>query len=511
MLAPSVLYQPTQQVGGATTWAAATDLVNRSRIALDDASLLANANINGGTVAPYPPPGLSDANTLRVGALVNPNGEGASLPLIGILDDRFGAYRIHPTAAVTFSNVPNPRPDTGAVAAAAGARFRIVSANVLNFFTTLGSRGAATAEELNHQRAKIVAELGRSGGDVIGLSELQNFANGQTNGGIYTNAAIADLTAALATATGRDYQYLDTIDIANLVAGNMVTDNGTDAIRSGIIFDADTVTPVGRAALYYQNDTNRPSLAQTFRPANGIHPEQQTFTVVVNHFRSKGSACGAGSDDIYQGNCNGLRLSMANNVMAWLDSNPTIDPAGVKRRYLLIGDFNAYFGEDPIQALVESGGYANLIDQLLGQAAYSYNFGSQVGYLDHGFANPAALPLVKNVAELHINADEPPALQALDSALKSAVARVDYYAPNEFAASDHDPIVIGFNPLRGDFDDDGRLSVDDRIALLAAIEHANSDHSAIDRRMDLNHDEVVDQSDFLMWQILFIEWQQQRK
>src|SRR5262249_33865436 len=154
--------------------------VSRSLIALDDASTQSDAGINGGTVAPYPPPGLSNANTLRVGALVNADANGGNppTPLIGVLDDRFGAYRIQPVSPVTFSNTGNPRPDTAAVANAAGARFRIVSANVLNFFVTLGSRGAATQTELDHQRAKIVAELAEAGGDVIGLSELQNFQNG---------------------------------------------------------------------------------------------------------------------------------------------------------------------------------------------------------------------------------------------------------------------------------------------------------------------------------------------
>jgi predicted extracellular nuclease len=509
-LAPQVLYQPTQTPGNAATWAAATDVVQRSLISLDDASTSSGAGLNGGTVAPYPPPGLADSNTLRAGALVNPNGQDPPTPLIGILDDRFGSYRIQPVGAVTFSNAPNPRPDTAAIAAAAGARFRIVSANVLNFFTTLGSRGAATATELDHQRTKIVAELSRAGGDVIGLSELQNFENGQTNGGTYTNAAIADLTAALAAATGRNYQYLDTINSSTLAMGTSVTDNGTDAIRSGIVYDASSVTPVGYPALFYQNDQNRPSLAQTFQPAGGIHPEQQTFTVVVNHFRSKGSACGPGNDDVFQGNCNGMRLSMANNVMTWLDGNPTFDPAGASRRYVLIGDYNAYFGEDPIQAFIGRG-YTNLINLLIGDHAYSYNFGSQAGYIDHGFRNAAALGLVKGIAELHVNADEPSALEALNSDAKSAAAQAAYYGPDEFAASDHDPFVIGFNPLLGDFNDDGRLGEGDRRMLLAAIDHGNSGHGPVDRRMDLDGDGVVTQADFHIWQQLFITWWQGRK
>jgi predicted extracellular nuclease len=304
---------------------------------------------------------------------------------------------------------------------------------------------------------------------------------------------------------------VDTIDPSALAIGNTLTDNGTDAIRSGFIYDADRVAPVGFPALLSRNDQNRPTIAQTFQPAGGLHPDAQTFTVVVNHFRSKGSPCGPGNDDPLQGNCNGMRLAMTNSVVSWLEGNPTADPAGVNRRYVLIGDFNAYFGEDPIQAFLGPAGYSDLIDLLLHGTAYSYNFGSQVGYLDHAMANATALPLVKAVAELHVNADEPPALQALDSNLKSATAQAAYFAPDEFAASDHDPIVIGFNPLLGDFNDDGALSVNDRKLIHAAIEHGNSGHGPIDRRMDLNQDGDVTQEDFLIWQRLFIDWQQHRK
>jgi predicted extracellular nuclease len=509
-LAPYVLYQPTQLVANSTVWTAAADLNSRSLITLDDGSDSSGSGLNGGTVAPYPPQGLSAGNTLRVGARVNPNGDQPPVPLVGILDYRHNAYRIQPVPSgpITFSNIANPRPDTAAVSAAAGARFRIVSTNLLNFFTTLKSRGAYTDTELEHQRAKIVAALVKSSPDLIGLSELQNFENGKTNGGTYTNTAVNDLASALAAATGRHYQFLDTITPSALVAGNTIADNGTDAIRNGIIYDADVMTPVGQAALDNQNDQNRPTLAQTFQPKAGIHPEQQTFTLVVNHFRSRGSACPS-DNDVLQGNCNGMRLSMANNVRNWLAGNPTQDPAGACRRYILVGDFNAYLGEDPIQAFLGPGTYTNLIELLVGPEAYSYDYGSQVGYIDYALVNEAALPLVKNAAELHVNADEPPALEALNSNTKSAAAQLAYYAPDEFAFADHDPIVIGFNPLLGDFNDDGVLDAQDRTALLHA--RGQSGKQILDQRMDMDHDGVITQNDFLIWQKIFIAWQQGRK
>ena len=109
-------------------------------------------------------------------------------------------------------------------------------------------------------------------------------------------------------------------------------------------------------------------------------------------------------------------------------------------------------------------------------------------------------------AHLHINADEPPALQALESSDKSAIAQVAYFAPNEFAASDHDPIVVGFNPLAGDFNDDGDLDAKDRVALLHAVQqwrHAG----ATDRRMDMDQDGAMTMADFHLWTAEFISWQ----
>ena len=182
-----------------------------------------------------------------------------------------------------------------------------------------------------------------------------------------------------------------------------------------------------------------------------------------------------------------------------MSGNPTADPAGVKRRYLLIGDFNAYFGEDPIQAFV-SGGYTNLINLLVGPAASSYNFGSQAGYIDHAFVNAAFLPLVKSVAELHVNADEPAALEALSSGVKSAAAQVAYFGANEFAASDHDPIVIALNPLAGDLTDDGVVDLADRNLIVGSY---GKPASQVDRRMDYDGDGVITPNDYRIWLSLY--------
>ncbi len=493
-LAPSVLYGPTTSANPAS-WPGQASLIRRSVIALDDASTLANTSLYP---TMFPAGGLSAANTLRVGALVNYDANTATnTPLAGVLDDRFGEYRIQPTSPVTFYNA-NPRPDIAPILSGVGGRFRAVSANVLNFFTTFGSRGADTQTEFDRQKTKIVEELIAMDGDVFGLGEVQNFANGNTNGGAYTNAALQSLVDGLncrragnlpacTNPPAMPFGFIDTLGLG--------ASNGTDAIRSAIVYRLDRLLPVGGPALYYQNDSNRPSLAQTFQPATGAKAAEQTFTFVVNHFRSKGSACGGTSDDVFQGNCNGLRLNMAQNVVSWLAGNPTSDPAAANRRLLLVGDFNAYYGEDPIQYFAANG-YANLVAGIIGPSAYSYNFGSQAGYLDHAMANGAMNLLVKGVAEWHNNADEPSSLQALNSSIKSAAAQTAYYAPDPYAASDHDPIVVGFNPLAGDLNDDGIVGTADQQLLAAAI---GKSASAVDRRMDFDGDGRITLNDYRVW------------
>src|SRR5262249_38063935 len=200
---------------------------------------------------------------------------------IGVLDDRFGEYRIQPTAPVTFFEA-NPRPDITPIIAGVGGRFRAVSANVLNFFTTLGSRGAATQTEFDHQKTKVIEELFGMNGDVYGLSEVQNFDNGQTKGqtNSYTNVAaqslvdglngkFAGLSSVCSAPPSPPYAFIDTVPLGS--------SNGTDAIRSVIIYRTDRLVPVGSPAEYYQNDTNRPTLAETFKPAAGSKADQQTF------------------------------------------------------------------------------------------------------------------------------------------------------------------------------------------------------------------------------------------
>lgn len=214
-----------------------------------------------------------------------------------------------------------------------------------------------------------------------------------------------------------------------------------------------------------------------------------------------------------QSNCNLTRVSMAQALIDWLATHPTHDktPPG-KRRVLIIGDLNAYAREHPIQALMDPAfslpgfpanphaTYTNLIDRFVGDEAYSYVFQGQSGYLDHALANRALTPLVMGVTEWHINADEPVALdynvEWTASILKNPNQQTTLYAADPFRSSDHDPLVVGLNPLCGDLDDDdGDVDEKDRRVFLKAMRgHVYA------RRADLNGDGQVDTRDLQMFE-----------
>ena len=350
-----------------------------------------------------------------------------------------------------------------------GGRVRVASFNVLNYFTTLdtgaeicgpsgdiGCRGANTAEEFARQRAKVITAIAAMNAHVVGLIELEN----------NPIASIQNLVDGLNVPVPGRYAFIDTGTI------------GTDAIRVALIYQPALVSPVGAFGVLDRSvdaraitTLNRPALAQTFEPV-GPRASFQRFTVAVNHFKSKSSACTTAQnpgelDDPDtgdgQGNCNLTRISMAQALIDWLATNPTGDPTPpAKRRVLIIGDLNAYAREHPVRALTDpafslpgfpanaNATYTDLIEAFVGADAYSYVFQGQSGYLDHALANQALLPFVRGVTEWHINADEPVALdynlEWTASVLKNPNQQETLYAPDPFRSSDHDPLIVGLSP-----------------------------------------------------------------
>jgi Ca2+-binding RTX toxin-like protein len=374
----------------------------------------------------------------------------------GVMDFAFSLYRIQPTAPADYTSV-NPRPTEPEPIS---GNLRVAAMNTLNFFLTLDTTASDTGpgpcggnqtldcrgadadqpDEFTRQRVKLLAALAGLNGDIIGLNELEN-TPGVDPLGDPTNGIVAGLNAMSGVGP---YSYIDTGVI------------GTDAIRVGLIYRSEKVVPIGGFEILDSTDDprfldtkNRPSLAQTFEDlATGAR-----FTVVVNHFKSKGSDCndvGDPDDGDGQGNCSGTRTLAAQALVDWLATDPTGsgDPD-----FLIMGDLNSYAQEDSIDAIKagsdDAAGtgddYTNLIAQYQGTYAYSYTFDGQAGYLDHSLASSSIASQVAGAADWHINSDEPDLLD-YDTTFKPP-AQDAIYEPNAYRSSDHDPVIVGLNLL----------------------------------------------------------------
>ena len=421
-------------------FAAYQEEIGKRRIVLDDGQTVQNPNpiILGRGGNP-----LSATNTLRGGDTIE--------NLSGVLNFSFNEYRVQPIGPVDFQPT-NPRPATPEDV---GGDLTVASFNVLNFFTTLdvpgnpGSgpnglapRGADSQTEFDRQIEKLVTTLEIIDADIFGLIELENEYGDQNGDGQF---AIGTLVDALNNRVGAGtYAFVD--------PGVPFGDTG-DAITVGAIYKTETVQIAPGTTVEFLTDSDLPSIGLSGRVFDGADTNRapmavtfeeissgETFTVSVNHFKSKGGS-GSGDDaDIGdgQGNFNGTRLRGAQAVDAWLDSDPT---GSGDEDFLIIGDLNAYAQEDPITFL-ESQGYTDLIEEFVGNDAYSFVFDGQFGYLDLGLANTTLVSQVTGTTEWHINADEP---DAFDYNLDFGRDPSLFNGQDPFRTSDHDPVIIGLD------------------------------------------------------------------
>ncbi|WP_224245947.1 ExeM/NucH family extracellular endonuclease [Hyalangium gracile] len=381
------LFTPTNGQGGSPEEYA------RRRLLLDDGSSRQN---------PAPIPFLSSPGpegTRRVGDTVQ--------GLTGVLTYAFNEYRLFPTVTPNFVST-NPRTDRPEQIAGG---LKVASFNVLNYFTTLNSRGANSPEEFARQKAKTVAALKAIDADIVGLIEVEN--NGPT--------ALRDLVDALNAAYGEP-MYAAVPDPATGV--------GSDAIKVALIYKPRSVSLAGASLSSADPVFDRPPVAQTFR----TNSAGSDLTVVINHFKSKGSCPPSGDVDQGQGCWNLKRIAQANALLQLIGE---LQAQSNDPDVLVIGDLNAYSEEDPVQTLV-AGGLEHLSLRMPAPQRYSYVFEGQSGELDHALATSSLAAQVRGITVWHINADEPPVLD-----YNTEFKTDDRYTPTPFRSSDHDPLIIG--------------------------------------------------------------------
>ena len=427
VMASSRLIQPTAVFEpGSQPRADLADLNGVSQIMLDDGRTAQNPD-----PAIHPNGSIFDLDNLFRGGDIVRN-------VTGVLDYAFGRYRIQPTQGGDYVSV-NPRTE---VPEDVAGTLKVASFNVLNYFNGDGqgggfptSRGADNLTEFTRQRDKIIAAIVAIDADVLGVIEIENDGYGEYS-------AIQDLVNGIndVTAPGT-YAFIDP----------GVLQIGTDEIAVGLIYKPSTVTPSGFSAILdssvdsrFIDTKNRPALAHTFvSEATG-----GSFTVVVNHLKSKGSPCDdVGDPDLGDGagNCNLTRAMAAEALVDWLASDPT---GSNDADFLVIGDLNSYDKEDPIDVFVNAG-YADLSATFNGEFAYTYLFDGQLGYLDYALSSPVLTPQITGVTEWHINADEPDLIDYDTSFKRDNQDAI--YAPDAYRSSDHDPVIVGLDLLAFDF------------------------------------------------------------
>ncbi|KZL05007.1 Endonuclease/Exonuclease/phosphatase family protein [Pseudovibrio axinellae] len=477
------LYDPQDELDQVIEHA---EMNQNNRILIDDGSSVENPDEftyvpvteeNGDNGNGYLDSGddFSEGATLRLGAEID-------APIEGVLTDGYDGHTLVVDGQISIDQSTNTdaRPETPADV---GGNLTVSSFNVLNYFTTLGDRGASSEEDLARQTAKIVEAMLEIDADVFGLQELEN--NGFDDASAI-QALVDALNAELIAQDRADELYT----FVNPTDGELI---GTDSITTGMIyrpskltivetetyvFDeasaAETYAIAERLQEYADRDyvgdyqRNRPSVATTFEDENG-----ELFTLAVSHLKSKGPSglsdlaediqakLDAGTipaDDVAQvqadldalladpnydqGDGQGfwaqVREDAAAELHSWLETDYA--GAGLDPDILVIGDLNTYAQGDSVQEFVEGGDMTDLLSEYLGEEAYSYVYDGQRGSLDHALATDSLAEQVTGLTEWHINADEPDLLS-----YDSEFTDEGYYTDDAYAASDHDPLIIGLD------------------------------------------------------------------
>ncbi|WP_339016899.1 ExeM/NucH family extracellular endonuclease [Corynebacterium hesseae] len=456
-LAPGTeaLRQPTDIVSPGTQEQKDMEASNAAKyVILDDGSTRDFSRDGASTKLPYIMQNGSDVKTIRTTNQVEFADSGV------ILGYGHEQWRFQPTSMITGDSVTADLPITWDPARPEAPQvagdYTVAAFNVLNFFINLGEdngakaykdrfgngvgsdsgtfRGAWSESAFNDQKGKILTALEGLDADVIGLSEIENAAN--TVGGSYDDAVKYLVDELNSRAGSEKWDYVK-------APANSAAD--TDVIRTAIIYKKDRVKPVGEATLLEDarfKGTARTPLAAEFQPVSERCAAEgpDSFVVVTNHFKSKGSVANGDKDTgDGQGNNPNVRNAHAQAVLDGLSKQPQWQ----EKATFVMGDLNAYSKEDAI-SVFRNAGYTIPVEELNAQEDWqdvaSYQFSGRLGSLDHILANEHVD--AQAAQTWNINSDEP---IAMEYSRRNYTGGDVFEADNPYRSSDHDPVKVGFN------------------------------------------------------------------
>ena len=291
-----------------------------------------------------------------------------------------------------YGNKPAPRPKMPKKG------LLICATNIQNYFFDLGgyAQRKTTKKQQALQTLKISKALTHINADIYAICEIQR--------GDSAPQMLVDAMNQMAKT--EQYAY--------------VSDgwDNQDMISCGYIYRKDKVKPYGEMIHGYADTASHYHYRMV---ALGFEEmvSGERFVLNINHLRSK-RGTGAESNEKRMVNVDSLMVMLNKIQEQQLFADEDI---------LLVGDYNSYTYEQPLQTIVAVG-YEDVLMQFAPQG-YSYVYNSESGYLDRVFASPTMSQQVKMVQPYHLNADyyySRGFKRGLDDTM--------------FRYADHDPILI---------------------------------------------------------------------
>ncbi len=274
----------------------------------------------------------------------------------------------------------------------------VCAANIQNYFFDLGgyAQRKTTKKQQQMQTEKICKAFKQIDADIYALCEIQR--------GDSAPQMLVDAMNAMAKK--EKYAY--------------VSDgwDNQDMIACGYIYRKDRVRAYGEMVHGYADTASHYHyrlVAMGFEELSS----GEKFVLNINHLRSK-RGTGAESNEKRMANVDSLLV-----MLDKIESEQIFDDADL----LLVGDYNAYAQEEPVQAIVRAG-YEDLVMRD-DSTSYSYIYHSEAGCLDRVFASETMAKQVQKVAVYHLNADyfySRGFKRGLDDTI--------------FRYADHDPVLI---------------------------------------------------------------------
>ena len=273
---------------------------------------------------------------------------------------------------------------------------RVVGANIENYFADLGgyAHKRTTPAQQAMKTRKLVQALRAMHADIIACCEMQ------------VGSKAPEMLLAELNKGGQQYAYA-TMPLASC-----------DRIGGCFIYNKKRVRVCGEPISAYRDTANHYHARMFALPFEEIASGER-FIISLNHLKSK--RAGRGNYDTH--------LKRMQNTDSLLTMLPQAVAMYGDEDILLLGDYNCYTQEGPIQTIVRAG-YADMLP--MGKANdYSYSFKGEAGYLDRCFASPTMAAQIVRVQPWHVNAD----WYYSHGAYKMKDKSMHRYA-------DHDPIIV---------------------------------------------------------------------